>query len=690
MGWSDSLLSPSSPEPEKKKSYADDLLAPPAMNLDNPRITGTSPPFGPPDLEQQAAAQFGEPDKPSRSLIDMLTGRDKRTPATDSAPEIGSLMGGPGTNARMTLGMLTASDPRQMADIVKANYPDATFDTDEKGNVFVTTGGKRFQMDKPGPTDQDVLAGAAEVASYLPAARLGAMPKTGMGKVVASATGAAATSVARDMGASAAGSQQGVNIPRAAFSALGEAALPAGSAVTKKIFGRNVPMQPGEITPDMITGTTEAGKASGIDLFPAQRTGLEDQLIKQRLVSQLPGGAQISAAALKKQNAQAYDAVMRFIDGIAPPGATATGPARFRSAAEKLNDSIKTARAERASPLYESAFREGAKIDVSPVLEMGKGIVSEYPAGGKIASPVARAVKMINAAGGDLKKLHNVKTEIDQIIATGVASSNSSPLQGTAKRELVRIQDALLEAMDNASPTYAQARKMFRENSGIIDEVGQSVVGQAAGVKDTNLKDLSGKIFDPKETNPEVIKRTRELIDSVDPGAYDELLRVEMEKRIGSMKVSQEGVQNVPGQIWRSVFGNESQRRSLYGALRPEQRSVAQQLELALQAASKGRAPGSPTIAYNEAKQEMMSGPVSVLRQWISSPMKAASQMGEEAWVRRKANAIAKVMYDPAFNKDVDAALKMMRFDVNSGSQQLYRILQSAMGAEAGNATEDM
>lgn len=687
MSWAQRLFAPQEqPQAQAapKKSYSEQMFAPPEP-LDSVR-NRPMPDFINLDPAGDAAVALGEPPKPPLMdrISNFFTGDDRKTPETAALPEIGKMKGGPGTNLRMGLGLMTSTTDAQMADVIKSNYPDAVFSQDDKGNIFVEAGGQKYQFDKPGPTDQDVLRVGADIASYMPSAKGASMLKRPLAKITGAMVGAATTSAARDALSAVAGSEQGISPERAMMAAGGEAVIPLGGAAIKKVLGRGTPLEAGNLAPEMFEGTMDAGKATGVDLFPAQRTGLMSQLEKQRFVAELPGGSQIAANALLKQNKQAYDATISYLDSIAPPSSVITGPGRFRTAAQKLNDNIKQARAEKASPLYNEAFdtaaTTGLKIDVTPAVTLGRTIVEEYPAGGKIAAPVSRAVKMIEAAKGDLKKLHNVKTEIDQMIQTGIGASGS-PLRGTAKRELVRVQETLLAQLDAASPTYAKARQTFRDNSGIIDEVGQSVVGGAASVKDTQLKKLSKTVFDAEETNPEVIARTRELIDSVDPGAYDELLRVELERRIGKAAVTQEGIQNTPGQIGRAIFGNDKQRKALYTALRPEQRKVAAQLELALQAASRGRPGGSQTASRQELREEIRGGVARELYNFISSPVKALNEVGQRAMIERRANAIAKIMYDPSYTKDVDAVVRMMSYDPDSAGQHFARMLQSAMGA---------
>jgi hypothetical protein len=70
--------------------------------------------------------------------------------------------------------------------------------------------------------------------------------------------------------------------------------------------------------------------------------------------------------------------------------------------------------------------------------------------------------------------------------------------------------------------------------------------------------------------------------------------------------------------------------------------------------------------------------------------MKAVGEAGERVAIERKAQAVARVMYDPAYTKDVDAIIRMMRYDPNSAQQQMARLLQSALAVQGADMGEDL
>ena len=124
-----------------------------------------------------------------------------------------------------------------------------------------------------------------------------------------------------------------------------EALIPAGGAAfrgLKRAFSKT----PTDVVPDTAASVIEAQRAAketGIELFPAQTTVLPSLLRQQTLVAELPGGIQIAAKALERQNKQAYDAVEDYLNIIAPPEALSTGAVRFRSAAKTAEGAARAA-----------------------------------------------------------------------------------------------------------------------------------------------------------------------------------------------------------------------------------------------------------------------------------------------------------------------------------------------------------
>ena len=88
--------------------------------------------------------------------------------------------------------------------------------------------------------------------------------------------------------------------------------------------------------------------------------------------------------------------------------------------------------------------------------------------------------------------------------------------------------------------------------------------------------------------------QAKRVIDDVDPDAWGQLVRVELERRLGAMKpVEGETVQNIPGQLYRAMFGNDKQTKVLFSGLEGDQAKNLKFLQTALGRARLGRPGGS-------------------------------------------------------------------------------------------------
>lgn len=103
------------------------------------------------------------------SLPDMLTGRDRTTEQLEALPEIG---GAPELNElsfgsfKTAAGLLATGDPSEMAEIVKSNFPEATFETDDKGNFIANLPSGQYALNKPGVSIGDVPRAITEALLF--------------------------------------------------------------------------------------------------------------------------------------------------------------------------------------------------------------------------------------------------------------------------------------------------------------------------------------------------------------------------------------------------------------------------------------------------------------------------------------------------------------------------------------------
>jgi hypothetical protein len=246
--------------------------------------------------------------------------------------------------------------------------------------------------------------------------------------------------------------------------------------------------------------------------------------------------------------------------------------------------------------------------------------------------------------------------------------SQKNSIGRTTKRELLDVQLALKEQMENSSHAYKLANESFARNSGGV-ELAELYVGGLADIDPSKLKLVAGKIFDPSETNPEVIKNVKKQITSVPGGqdAWNDILRVEMEKRLGkaTMAMGEDALatQNVPGQMYRTLFGNAKQKRVLYEAMSPQQRERMQFLEIALKRASTGRQAGSQSLPRIEMMKEIGRGFGGWVRNLFRNTGQAVAGIGEEGVVNARVRALGDVFFDPEWAPELDKIMKMSNKD---------------------------
>jgi hypothetical protein len=267
-----------------------------------------------------------------------------------------------------------------------------------------------------------------------------------------------------------------------------------------------------------------------------------------------------------------------------------------------------------------------------------------------------------------LKKLHNAKLEIDQMLA----KFGEDSLGNTTKKEVLDIKRALVDFMEESSPDYKSARETFEKLSPDVTKMQESIVGEIAGVSDTQLKTISRRIFHPEETNVQTVLNAKKAIQDVDPGAWEGLLRVEFEKRLGKMASDIKDadeliIDNIPGQLHRALFKPVKQKNILLASLDGEMKENMIYLEKALRRAGLGRAPGSPTAGREEIKKRLQGGVTQGIRNFIGAPFQKAggaavslvTGSAEEAAFNKRVRALAETLYNPEYKIRMSKIRKM-------------------------------
>lgn len=425
-----------------------------------------------------------------------------------------------------------------------------------------------------------------------------------------------------------------------------------------------------------------ATDTTGIELFQAQKTLNPDTIQQQSYIADLPEGAIKARDALLKQNQQAVDAVDSILGAIAPAEQVGGGAERVRNAAQNAIEVAKQIRREKASPLYQGAFDIGADVDVNSVIDSINNRLDDLPPSGEISKQLLKVRTLIKGkkeGQPSLKRLHNSKLEIDQMIE----KVGEGSLGNTTKRELVSIRNELLEKIHDASPAYKEAGQEFARLSEPVNKIVDSPIGRIAKLDDVQLKQVSNVLFDPS-MNIDVINKAKKTIQEVDPGAWDGIVRTEIEKRLGAIRSDigdlsdTASTENVPAQIHSALFSTEKKRNVLFQSVDGETRKNLKYLESALRRASKGRPGGSQTAVRRDIERRLKGGVFQSIREFFKAPIETTASIGEDAAFNLRKKALAEALFDPTWKSEFQQ-LRDLPPESTKAKRVMENILNSAL-----------
>ncbi len=184
-----------------------------------------------------------------QSVADFFTGKDRETKETQALPEFDVpakfAVTRPGDTFKTALGMLFTFSPEDQAKVLKRNFPELTFERDEKGNIIVDAtpiGGGRGVLNQPGVSGRDVIQTAGLMAAFTPAgraAKVGGTIRANMARVGAAS---GVTQAGLDVAAQAAGREEDVSVGNIRLGDVTLATL--GGAGAQALIQRLAPLLP--------------------------------------------------------------------------------------------------------------------------------------------------------------------------------------------------------------------------------------------------------------------------------------------------------------------------------------------------------------------------------------------------------------------------------------------------------------
>lgn len=612
-------------------------------------------------------------------LVDSFTGESRKTEETKNTPELREVGLDIDAAKQISAGLLTTMNPQAQMDIIKDAIPEATFRQDKHNTIFIKLpDGQEAVLNKPGFSKQDGEELVAQALAYFPAAKIAGLGKTLLQKAGLGSVTALMTNLGLQKASQEYGSKQPIDKVEAGVAAAvggaAEVVVPAVQGFRNLRRSRKHQIEADDFNASRVDALEAKEATEGlakisptgekIGLTQPQQTLNPGQMTQARSVAETNAGGRLARRTLSEQNKQVNRAKDNVLNSIAPPEAVERGATSAQNAAQSAIDKAKAARDQAASPHYQTAFNsfEG-EVPIKGVRGLIVSIRKEAANESQLKITMNRALKLLKGTtkevGGKsvitpptIKQLHNAKIEIgDMIEGTG-----GKPLSNTIKHELTRVQQKLTEVLKEASPDYKKAMEIFEEMSPEVDDLVNSTIGKVANKKE--LKNLGNVLFDSGEINRTILKRTKAEIRKVNPQAWDDMLRLHVEKRLSKMttEIGEETMDNVPGKMYRALFGNDANTKILFEAASPEVKRNLVYFRTVLNRARKARPGGSDTSSKTAAKE---SRAVKRILDLLGSPieaLKGAGRSGAQDIVDAK---IASMLFNTDFIPNFKTFMKL-------------------------------
>jgi hypothetical protein len=636
---------------------------------EQPQQVVNQPPAATNSRFSNSGPSFNNAMQPEQAPLDDSDNRETR--ATRELPEFvrsGILNGESLADiTKISTAAAVTMDPRELGAIITNLLPHIGITEDEKGNILASNNknGVQSVINPPGFSAIDLAQTGAAVAAFSPAASVASIPaKLGV-KAAVGATGSGLTQTAIESLQSQLGGEFSESEIAIATSLGGvaELVIPAIQALRQSRQAGRINVSNNELAdaaPSINEGreaveAVEALTGQNVGLFPAQQTRTPSQLNQQRVLPQLDAGSATALKKLNKQNDEAFFATVKLLDTIAPSSVTFGAPARIRTAANNAIDATKLARKEASQFGQVIAAADeagaGANVNLSQLKANIDDLLDESVSSGELESTITKISKFLTPREGKqfltFRQLQRVKKEMDAIINASPVSEKA--IDPSVKGEVVKLKTKLLTAMKDAYPPFDEASKVFIRESGSVEAIQASLVQRIAKASDSQLKNISSEIFNAR-TNVGDIAIARKAIEDVDPVAWRDIVRNELDFRINSigkeiLDSGTDSVANMPGLLKRKLFGVANQREVLLRSMNDAQRSNFKYLEQVLSRAEIGRAAGSPTASFTEIIQNMR-GKLGVLKDVLLRPIATAQNTGDASLFDMNVRGITEAMFD--------------------------------------------
>jgi len=287
------------------------------------------------------------------------------------------------------------------------------------------------------------------------------------------------------------------------------------------------------IAPHEAMERAEAGSRLGTPLTPGEASARPDITAMESGIGRTSEAAAERVKIGQQRIAEQKAAIDNLNKTITP--STKIASFNVRKAAQDSIAKMEDARQEAVKPFYEAAYEKKVAPNLITGLENSDANIRmaikdamedpKYQVPGELLDDKSVPGEIIPVPKNSIKVLDYAKRKLDSKIEQAKNFGDND-----AVRVLSASKDKLLKKIEGFSPDYKVARDEYSKLSKPIEEVENSQVGQIAKMKDTGLKNVSKNIFDPSQTDINVLKKIKDHVQQENPGAWDSIVKNELNR----------------------------------------------------------------------------------------------------------------------------------------------------------------
>jgi hypothetical protein len=278
-----------------------------------------------------------------------------------------------------------------------------------------------------------------------------------------------------------------------------------------------------KVKPEEVEQRVESAGRLDTPLSPGEASGRPDLTSEEANIGRTGEGARERVKIGQKRIEKQKNAINDLFNKISKEDKISSFD--VRKAAQDSIKQMENERQEAVDPYYKLAYKNKVNPGLIEKLEKSDPIIKESIDAVLNDKKYQVEGELLNEPRNSIKTLDYAKRRIDALIEQAKNSGDKD-----AVRVLNNTKNKLVKYTDRISPDYAEARRVYEGLSKPIDEIKNGHLGMISNLKDTQLKNLSKKIFDPSETDLNVLSKIKEKIMSENPEAWDSLVKNEMNR----------------------------------------------------------------------------------------------------------------------------------------------------------------